>query len=185
MTRKIKIPFLLFAIFSSLSFFSWADESLSLSKPEKQVDNVFNYCSGSTLKEDRAGLIKAGFVNIKNGSFNGELPSDYKSFVDKFYKDSGVGDFYLKNSQDGFSLIIIDSENTCNSIPVYGDTKTILSIIEKRSKDKVNENESVGKNGEKIKSAIYKIKDKIFVLSKIDIDQKNDYKMITAVRVYY
>lgn len=165
---------------------SFANESNFLSGVNEQVKSVFNYCSGKSLKEDRVNLLRSGFINIKNGIFNGELPSDYRIFVDKFYKDSGINDFYLKKNADGYILMIIDGENTCNSIPLYSQKAASSYLTNESKKDKVSEHDSVGANGEKIKSSVYKINGNIFVLSEIrnkDVDEK--YVMITAVRVYY
>ncbi len=182
--NKYLLPFVLLPMFF-LPNFSFADDSNYLSSVEKQVGSVISYCSGKTLGDDRVNLVRNGFANIKNGVFNGELPSDYKKFADKFYKDSDVGDFYFKKDGDGFLLIIIDGENTCNSIPLYTKKASSDFLSSEDRKGKVSEHDSVGTSGEKIKSLVYKIKENIFVLSEIkNKDIEDGYSMVTAVRVY-
>lgn len=185
MNKKSLFSFLFVLPMFFLPKLSVADELNYLSGVDSQVKSVFDYCSGKSLDDDKVNLVRSGFVNIKNGVFNGELPADYKKFVSGFYKESMIEDFYLKKDKDGFLLIIIDGGNTCNSIPLYSRNSSSSFLSEESKKGKVSEHDSIGLNGESIKSFVYKTKDGIFVLSEIkNKDTDKDYSMITAARVY-
>lgn len=160
------------------------DKSVLLAPMIEQTRSVLNHCVSGNIDADKQAMQKDGFVSVVNGVANAEMPKDFAAFVDFFYQEAGKsGEFFVKQDDGKFIVIIIDSNNSCNSPPSHGDLNQLGPLMIQYKAERLNGNVAVSGNMT-FKREMYKVNQNVVVNTEIVDTQNPSVSYVTTTRLY-
>lgn len=171
--------------FASPSAFA-EDKADLLAPMVEQSQSVLNYCASGNIEADKLAMQKEGFVKVVDGVANAEMPKDFASFVDFFYQEAGKSnEFLAKKSGNKYIVIIIDSNNSCNSPPSYGSLTQLASLMGQHKAERLNGDGGEATSGNMtFKREMYRVNQKVVVNTEIIDTQHPGVSYVTTTRLY-